>query len=102
MDAFYKILKTQLKTKFSILVHLTDQNQVSVKLISKKFHYVQRPGEPDKSHANINLVKKLLNWIPKIKFEDVDRELLENIHYWKDAPLWDKKIEKATKFGLKT
>ena len=71
----------------------------TTKLISKKFHYVpKRPGEPDKSHANINLVKKLLNWSPKIKFEDGVRELLENIHYWKDAPLWDKKkIQKATK-----
>ena len=43
-------------------------------------------------------MKKLLKWSPKIKFEDGVKELLENIHYWKDAPLWDKKkIEKATK-----
>ena len=26
------------------------------------------------------------------------KELIKNIHYWKDAPLWDKdKIKKATK-----
>ena len=39
----------------------------------------------------------------KNKFEDGVKELLENIQYWKDAPLWDKKkLKRQLKFGLKT
>ena len=100
VDAFYKSFKNTIKNKiFNIGSSRPIKVNYLAKLISKKFHYVpKRPGEPDKSHANINLVKKLLKWSPKIKFEDGVKELLENIHYWKDAPLWDKKkIEKATK-----
>ena len=56
-----------------------------------------RPGEPRKTHANINLIKKDLKWQPKIKFEVGVKKILSNIDYWKTAPLWtEKKIEKAT------
>ena len=29
----------------------------------------QRPGEPDKTFADIKLIKKLLKWKPKIRIE---------------------------------
>jgi UDP-glucose 4-epimerase len=72
-------------------------------MISNKFDYVpKRPGEPDKSHANILSAKKILNWVPKISFKDGIAELLKNIEYWKDAPLWNKKkIETVTKTWFK-
>jgi len=68
-------------------------------MISDNFTYIsKRPGEPDKSHANILKAKKILNWRPKVSFEKGIKELLDNINFWKDAPLWNKKkIEKATK-----
>ena len=68
-------------------------------MISNKYTFVpKRPGEPDKSHANINKAKKILDWSPKVTFENGVKELLKNIHFWKNAPLWDKKsITKATK-----
>ena len=57
-----------------------------------------RPGEPRITHANINLIKKDLNWSPKISLKKGIKEMLKNIDYWKSAPLWTKsKINNATK-----
>ena len=38
----------------------------------------------------------MLGWQPEISFEDGFKNLLKNIDEWKNAPLWDKKIKKAT------
>ncbi|MFH1850484.1 MAG: SDR family oxidoreductase [archaeon] len=57
----------------------------------------KRPGEPDSTHADIAKVQKLLDWRPAVSFEEGVKIMLENIDYWKDAPLWDRKsIAKAT------
>lgn len=72
-------------------------------LISKKKTYIpKRPGEPDRSLANISKIKRDLNWKPKIKINVGVRELIKNIKYWRDAPIWTpKKIKKATKVWFK-
>jgi UDP-glucose 4-epimerase len=58
----------------------------------------KRPGEPDITCADISKAKKLLGWQPKVSFEKGVEKLLENIHYWDDAPVWNEKtIKKATK-----
>lgn len=58
----------------------------------------KRPGEPDCTHANIHKIRRDLNWLPKISFEEGVAKTLENINYWKEAPLWDSaSIENATK-----
>jgi len=57
----------------------------------------KRPGEPDRTHADISKAKHLLAWEPKIEFEVGVRRVLDQIGMWKDAPLWDKEnIVKAT------
>lgn len=100
VEAFYKSFKIK---NYNKILNIGSSRPIKVKylakLMSNKFSYVpKRPGEPDKSHANINLAKKILNWVPKVKFEEGVKELIKNINYWKDAPLWDKnKIKKATK-----
>ena len=73
------------------------------KMMSNKFVYVpKRPGEPDRSEANIVKAKKILKWSPKISFKYGVDELINNIAFWKDAPLWDKKsITLATKIWFK-
>ena len=64
----------------------------------EKVYLPERPGEPNITFANINKIKKLLNWKPKVKFEEGVKNMLKDINYWKNAPLWDKKgIENATK-----
>ena len=57
----------------------------------------KRPGEPDCTWADITKAKKLLNWKPLVGLESGVNILLNNLDYWKDAPIWDQKsIAKAT------
>jgi UDP-glucose 4-epimerase len=58
----------------------------------------KRPGEPDCTWADIRKIKKQLNWSPKISFEEGIQIILENIDYWREAPLWNEaSIAEATK-----
>jgi UDP-glucose 4-epimerase len=53
-----------------------------------KIHIPKRPGEPDCTFADIRKIKRLLNWSPRVSFEDGVAAMLENIDYWRDAPVW--------------
>ena len=65
-------------------------------------HIPKRPGEPDCTWADTTKAKKLLNWQPKVSLEKGVSILLDNIDYWREAPVWDKKsIEKATEKWFK-
>jgi len=69
------------------------------KLLSaqSKIYIPKRPGEPDKTLADITKIKKYLGWQPIVSFEKGVEIVLENINYWKNAPLWDESsITKAT------
>ena len=46
--------------------------------------------EPKITHSSILKAKKILKWKPKVNFEDGISELINNINYWKDSPLWNK------------
>jgi UDP-glucose 4-epimerase len=60
-------------------------------------HIPKRPGEPDCTWADISKAKKLLNWKPKVSLEEGVGILLDNIDYWREAPVWDEQsIAKAT------
>ncbi|OUU62645.1 MAG: NAD-dependent dehydratase [Alphaproteobacteria bacterium TMED62] len=57
-----------------------------------------RPGEPKVTWANISKIVNDLNWEPKVSFEEGVKKILQNIDYWRDAPLWDEEsIKVATK-----
>jgi UDP-glucose 4-epimerase len=57
----------------------------------------KRPGEPDCTYANISKIVSMLNWKPKIEFEDGVKLMLRDIERWRDAPLWDpESIARAT------
>lgn len=61
-------------------------------------HIPKRPGEPDLTCADVSKIKRMLNWRPQVSFEDGVKTMLQNIDYWKDAPVWTPEgIEKATK-----
>lgn len=67
-------------------------------LKGKKIFIPKRPGEPDITHAKINRAKSILKWKPSISLEVGLKNVLENINYWKKAPLWTtNKIKSATK-----
>jgi UDP-glucose 4-epimerase len=58
----------------------------------------KRPGEPDVTFANNDKAKRELGWQPKVSFEDGVAKMLDCIHHWEDAPLWDEfSIADATK-----
>ena len=69
------------------------------KLIHNKHIFLPwRPGEPKKTHANIEKIKKKLNWSPKVSLKNGIQTILKNVNWWKSAPLWTPStIKKATK-----
>ncbi len=64
----------------------------------EKTYIPKRPGEPDSTHADITRITTELGWKPKVSFEEGVTRIVENIEYWRNAPLWDpKSIASATK-----
>ena len=60
-----------------------------IKLLGgKKVKIPKRPGEPSCTFADIKKIKKEINWLPKISIEKGVKEVVKNIDYWKNAPLW--------------
>ena len=48
----------------------------------------KRPGEPDCTFADTTKIKKFLGWRPKVSLEEGVQHLIENIDYWRKAPVW--------------
>ncbi|MEW6573288.1 MAG: SDR family oxidoreductase [Bacillota bacterium] len=51
-------------------------------------HIPKRPGEPDCTFADTTKIKRCLGWEPKVSFEEGVALLLEDIDYWRAAPVW--------------
>lgn len=80
----------------------TSVNKIAEIIGEKKINVPKRPGEPDRSHADITKIKKKLNWKPRISIQFGIKELLKNIDNWSDAPVWTPSlIRKATKTWFK-
>ena len=106
-DLVSGIIKAALSKKAGKIYNIGSGKEVKInkiiKLIGgKKVHIPKRPGEPNRSLADISKIKKDLDWQPKIKIEEGVKNLLSKIHYWKDAPIWTpKSIKKETKIWFK-
>ena len=73
-------------------------NYLTELLNGSKIFIPKRPGEPDVIFADIEKIKNKLNWEPTISIEAGVEEILNNIDYWKNAPVWTpEKIQEATK-----
>ncbi|MCX5794098.1 MAG: SDR family oxidoreductase [Elusimicrobia bacterium] len=60
-------------------------------------HIPKRPGEPDRTFADISKIRRVLGWEPRVSLEDGVRRMIEHIDYWKAAPVWTpEQIAKAT------
>ena len=70
-----------------------------VQLIGGNVTYIpKRPGEPDCTFADIGKIQKLLGWKPEVPLAEGVKILLENIEFWRDAPVWTpEKIAEATR-----
>ena len=65
-------------------------------------HLPKRPGEPDSTWADITKIGSELGWKPTVTFEEGVGRMLENIDYWRQAPVWDEaSIAQATKQWFK-
>ncbi len=51
-------------------------------------HIPKRPGEPDITLADTTKIRRELGWAPKVSFEQGVQKMLENIDYWRTAPVW--------------
>ena len=48
----------------------------------------KRPGEPDCTFADISKIRAAIGWEPEVGIEEGVRVLLDNIEYWREAPVW--------------
>ncbi|MCK5180271.1 MAG: GDP-mannose 4,6-dehydratase, partial [Candidatus Omnitrophica bacterium] len=71
-------------------------------LEGEKVHIPKRPGEPDCTWADITKIKSQLGWEAKVSIEEGVEKILEQIDYWREAPVWvPETIEKATEDWFK-
>ena len=64
-------------------------NRLVERLQGEAVHIPRRPGESDCTFADISRIRRKLGWEPQVSFEQGVAEVLANIDYWRDAPLWD-------------
>lgn len=77
-------------------------NRIAELLGGEKTFIPKRPGEPDCTFADITKIKKLLNWSPRVTIEAGVGEMIKNIDYWREAPVWTPdKIAKETEAWFK-
>jgi UDP-glucose 4-epimerase len=63
-------------------------NQLVELLGGDVVHVPKRPGEPDCTLADIAKIQRLLGWKPRVSFEEGVKIMLDNIDYWRQAPVW--------------
>ena len=100
VDAIIKIAE---KSKTNKIFNVASGKETTVNKIAqimggKRIKIPKRPGEPERSLADISKIKKEINWKPKISIDKGVRLMTNIISDWKDAPVWTpKKIKQATK-----
>lgn len=100
VSAFYLAAKSSLSGEiFNLGAGQPQSVNKLVELLNGPVIYIpKRPGEPDCTWADISKITKVLGWSAKVSLEEGVKEVLSNIDYWKEAPLWTpEKIEQATK-----
>jgi len=73
-------------------------NKVASLISSKKIYIPKRPGEPNITYANNYKIRRKLRWNPRVKIEEGVKKILNELKYWKKAPVWTPRtIKNATK-----
>ena len=106
-DLVDAIIKAAQKGKHGETYNVGNGKEISVNLIASliggsKVRVPKKPGEPDRSLADISKIKKQLSWKPKISINEGIKMLLNDINNWKEAPVWTPEtIKEATKSWFK-
>jgi UDP-glucose 4-epimerase len=100
VDGMYKAAESDIKNE---IINLGSGNTYSINRLVELLggdviHIPKRPGEPDCTFADISKAKKILDYSPKVSFEEGVKIMLDHINDWKDAPVWTpEKIKKVTR-----
>ena len=106
-DLVAAIIQAAKKGKNGEIYNVASGKEISINYIAKLIggdtvNIPKRPGEPDRSLADITKIKSQLKWRPKISIDKGVEMLLKNIKDWKKAPVWtSKSIKDATKIWFK-
>jgi len=93
--------------KFGKIYNVGSGKSVSVNRLvellgGEKIHIPKRPGEPDCTFADISAITQDLAWSPKVSIEEGVALVLQDINYWRNAPVWTpESIASATKDWFK-
>ena len=63
-------------------------NRLVELLGGEKIHIPKRPGEPDCTFADISAISQDLAWRPEVSIEEGVAMVLQDIDYWRSAPVW--------------
>jgi len=102
VDAFITVAKSDIVgERFNVgSGHTYSVNRLVELLGGKETNIVyipKRPGEPACTFADTMKIKKMLNWKPKVTLEEGIKHVLDNIDYWRTAPVWTPEtIKEAT------
>ena len=100
VDATIKAVE---KGKSGEVYNVGNGKETSVNLIAdiiggNKVSVPKRPGETERSIANISKIRKDLNWQPKITIVEGVKMLIKDINNWKEAKVCTpEKIEEEIK-----
>lgn len=74
-----------------------------VQLLGGPVTYIpKRPGEPDQTYADISRIRQQLGWQPAVSLREGVGHMLQHIHLWRDAPVWNERsIADATRDWFK-
>ncbi|MBQ8945550.1 MAG: SDR family oxidoreductase [Lachnospiraceae bacterium] len=102
VDAFYTVASSDVVgERFNVGSEHTYSVNRLVELLGgteeNVVHIPKRPGEPDCTWADTKKINTVLSWHPKVSLEEGVSLILQNIDYWKEAPVWTSQtIKEAT------
>ena len=93
VDAFYTAAKSDVVgERFNVGSEHTYSVNRLVELLGGPnadiVHIPKRPGEPDCTWADTSKITSVLGWRPRVSLEEGVEHILENIDYWREAPVW--------------
>ena len=105
-DLVERIIRAAVLGKAGKIYNISGGKEVKISKIAKlmggkTISIQKRPGEPDRSLADIKKIKKDLKWKPKISIETGISKLLSNINHWKTAQFGHLSIKKQLKIWFR-